>query len=558
MSLMKEEPWIEENGDKTPEIKSANSSSFSINNNNRKTTSFEYIVSKVPVLAEVEKSMAHPMPKIFKWVMGAVVLLIPVICYTLSSFIEEGALIFPLSAIIIPSYILGVPLIYFSYKYKGASTYVRKTGICILMTVVFTYYTLYLPLYLMYFIQPFYSKQEPLKSGSTSTETNIKEEEFKDYSSGHWIITFAFLYLHLCVLIQFCLLSQCKMRSRIYRYLVSYPASVFFTSVVVSLPLYFILPFLPAIVSSVIMTLPLMVALVGLYCTLITRPPNQWAVKEICLRTNKEDDEDMLISKKKVTRITCKSPKDHEIVDYKQPLSIIQITDVHLGPIMSVERLNEICENAVKLNPDLVFLTGDFFTTESFYPPDAFKRAIAPLRKLNGRVFAIMGNHDYEDGCQDLLNSGLQSINAPLLIDQAVLVDTRIGKVQIVGFDYRSKNRQEHIQQVCQAYPIMGNVPRIGLLHDPGAFKFVPLDEQMMVFSGHTHGGGIGLHWPFKINVSAVALTGMPDHGLFQNGSNYLYVNAGQGTRSFMGSMLLRVGNISEDTLYQVYFENSK
>jgi predicted MPP superfamily phosphohydrolase len=39
-------------------------------------------------------------------------------------------------------------------------------------------------------------------------------------------------------------------------------------------------------------------------------------------------------------------------------LRIVQITDPHIGPVMPVERLRKICEDIVKINPDLVLLTG--------------------------------------------------------------------------------------------------------------------------------------------------------------------------------------------------------
>ncbi|MEI9948593.1 MAG: hypothetical protein WDO74_06310 [Pseudomonadota bacterium] len=53
-----------------------------------------------------------------------------------------------------------------------------------------------------------------------------------------------------------------------------------------------------------------------------------------------------------------------------RPLSIVQITDPHLGPFMSVARLRRICERAVARQPDLVLLTGDFLTMESQRDPE--------------------------------------------------------------------------------------------------------------------------------------------------------------------------------------------
>jgi hypothetical protein len=45
-------------------------------------------------------------------------------------------------------------------------------------------------------------------------------------------------------------------------------------------------------------------------------------------------------------------------------LKICQITDPHLGPFNSIKRLHSICEKIIEEQPDLIFLTGDFFTMQ--------------------------------------------------------------------------------------------------------------------------------------------------------------------------------------------------
>src|SRR5262249_49741989 len=74
-----------------------------------------------------------------------------------------------------------------------------------------------------------------------------------------------------------------------------------------------------------------------------------------------------------------------------RPLRIVQISDPHLGPFMSVARLRSICARAVEQAPDLVLLTGDFLTMESQGSADHLAEALAPLAALQGRVFACHG-----------------------------------------------------------------------------------------------------------------------------------------------------------------------
>src|SRR5262249_10308580 len=101
----------------------------------------------------------------------------------------------------------------------------------------------------------------------------------------------------------------------------------------------------------------------------------------------------------------------------ERPLRIVQITDPHLGTFMSEARLHAVCARAAAADPDLVLLTGDYLTLESHADGGAaLARALAPLRALDGRVFACRGNHDLE--APDAVARALASAGARLLIDE--------------------------------------------------------------------------------------------------------------------------------------------
>ena len=231
----------------------------------------------------------------------------------------------------------------------------------------------------------------------------------------------------------------------------------------------------------------------------------------------------------------------------ERPLRIVQITDPHLGPFMSVARLRRICTRAVERNPDLVVLTGDFLTMESQHDPALLSRALEPLRALPGRVFACFGNHDHEAPLT--VRAALDHAGARLLIDEATEVETPAGRVQIVGMDFVWRERERHLAEVCARHPRIAGVLRIVLLHDPAAFARLAAGEADLVLSGHTHGGqvglvSLGLPWTMlRVFMKA------PDHGLWARGTDRLYVHRGTGHYGFP----LRLGVPAEESLLRVH-----
>lgn len=234
-------------------------------------------------------------------------------------------------------------------------------------------------------------------------------------------------------------------------------------------------------------------------------------------------------------------------LDDRRPLRVVQITDPHLGPFMPVARLRRICERAVEQQPDLVLLTGDFLTMESQSDERHLAEALAPLRDLPGRCFACLGNHDHE--APRVVTRALQSAGVELLVDEATLVDTPAGKVQLVGFDFHFSDRADKMREVCQRYPRQADALRLMLLHDPGAFRHLPAGDGDLVFSGHTHGGQVGLVSLGLLWTVAGWVAKIPDHGLWGRGTDRLYVHRGTGHYGFP----LRLGVPAEESLLLIH-----
>jgi predicted MPP superfamily phosphohydrolase len=217
------------------------------------------------------------------------------------------------------------------------------------------------------------------------------------------------------------------------------------------------------------------------------------------------------------------------------PLRVVQISDPHLGPWQPVARLRRNLERLLAHDPDLVVLTGDFLTMEGQGSPGALADSLAPLRDVSDRCYAIFGNHDHE--APEEVKSALAHNGIRLLLDEEVVVATRVGPVQILGADYVRRGRREHLEGLLARHPRRPDHLRLLLLHDPAGFRHVPDGAVDLTLSGHTHGGQVGL-LSFGVDWTVLRRSRWPDHGLFARGANRLYVHRGTGFYGFP----LRVG----------------
>lgn len=180
------------------------------------------------------------------------------------------------------------------------------------------------------------------------------------------------MYLHFAVFIQLCLLSRAQLRSPMYRVFVSLPASFFFSTVLFSIPLFPLLSSQSGPSFYLFASIPISLAFIGLIQSLETKKSiHDWEKIDIDFT----EDRDVTST---VKRVSEGIPKSNS-----KTLRIVQLTgttirtthlneettttlsnwlssslDPHLGPLMPVSRLRKICEDIVKIDPDVVLLTG--------------------------------------------------------------------------------------------------------------------------------------------------------------------------------------------------------
>jgi predicted MPP superfamily phosphohydrolase len=180
-----------------------------------------------------------------------------------------------------------------------------------------------------------------------------------------------------------------------------------------------------------------------------------------------------------------------EIVDLPSHLlgkRLVQLSDLHVGPVVDQSFLLRSMEGVGELKPDLIVMTGDLM---SCHRDEQVARTIEVIRELPpaplGR-FAILGNHDYGD-------RWVQQGAAGKLCDQMADRDVRVlrnevvdvGGLQIAGIDDMWANRMRPAETIAQLDPTR---PAIALCHNPDGVD-VPEWEGFKgwILAGHTHGG---------------------------------------------------------------------
>lgn len=367
-----------------------------------------------------------------------------------------------------------------------------------------------------------------------------------DWLPEPWAVAaaLAFVWGISATAVHFTFLARARLRTRFFRALVSVPGQAFVAASLISGPWQLLLwPTRAALESAGFEALSvasrwldlLPYAAGVLSVATSTRRVPEW------VRVTLEDEGPDELTRVPVERWRRRPPAPLA----RRPLRIVQITDPHLGPWHSERRLHRTIERLVALEPDLFLLTGDFLTMEGNASKGVLARALAPLAPVSERCFAIFGNHDHE--APEEVKSALDEVGVRLLIDAEVRVDTPVGPVQILGSDHVWRDHAAHLGDLFAAHPRLDDHLRLLMLHDPSAFHHVPPGEVDLAFSGHTHGGQVGLV-SFGLDWTVLRGSRWPDHGLFAHGASRLYVHRGTGFYGFP----LRIGVPGELSLLEL------
>jgi hypothetical protein len=215
--------------------------------------------------------------------------------------------------------------------------------------------------------------------------------------------------------------------------------------------------------------------------------------------------------------------------------SIVQITDVHVGPTLGRPFAEQIVAQVNALSADLVVITGDLVDGTV----DELRDLVEPLRGLRARdgVFFVTGNHEYYSGANEWI-AHLGTLGIRVLRNERVSIR---GAFDLAGVDDSSAHRMlaGHGQDIPRA--LEGRDPSravVLLAHQPKAVHDAARCDVDLQISGHVHGGQlVPFNWLARLDQPFIS-------GLHRMGTTQVYVSTGTG---YWGPPM-RVGPRSEVT----------
>jgi hypothetical protein len=171
-------------------------------------------------------------------------------------------------------------------------------------------------------------------------------------------------------------------------------------------------------------------------------------------------------------------------------LSIVHLSDIHVGPFMPPEELAAYVEATNRLQPDLIALTGDFvsFSAEELAP---CVETLAGLKARYG-IFACLGNHDYYPGIQDRLTDEFGARSIRVLRNEGMSLEVGNTTLDILGIDDLNEGKPDLGRALKEVRNGAGEI-RLLLSHRPEVFPEAARAGVDLVLSGHYHGGQVRL-----------------------------------------------------------------
>lgn len=200
--------------------------------------------------------------------------------------------------------------------------------------------------------------------------------------------------------------------------------------------------------------------------------------------------------------------------------SLVQLSDLHIGPLLKGAWLQAVVSRTNALNPDVIVLTGDMIDGW----PKPLEREVHPLGELVARhgVYGVTGNHEYYYGAR-AWSSVFEKLGVDMLYNEHRAISAGEADLVLVGVpDPRAERFDELPPDLEKALEGSPDRVRILLAHQPGT---APDNQGVDIqLSGHTHGGVM-----FFLKQAVASFNNGFVQGLYKLDDKILYVSPGTG-----------------------------
>lgn len=205
-------------------------------------------------------------------------------------------------------------------------------------------------------------------------------------------------------------------------------------------------------------------------------------------------------------------------------LRLVQLTDIHLSPFLSVRELDHTIAMANETRADIALVTGDLITRGDDPLEDCLTH-LARLRAAAG-VWGCLGNHEIYAGAEEYAARRGAELGLRFLRREAAPLRFGSATLNLAGVDYQRINapylRGAETLVLLDAFNIL-------LSHNPDVFPVAAAKGFDLTISGHTHGGQIRVEI-LRADLSLARFFTPYVDGLYQEKGSAIFVSRGIGT----------------------------
>ena len=175
------------------------------------------------------------------------------------------------------------------------------------------------------------------------------------------------------------------------------------------------------------------------------------------------------------------------------------VADTHIGSVVRASDVERALSVLLTATPDVLLFGGDYISESPRHIPYAADVLGSAAGTARLGSFAVLGNHDYANGADRLIEQ-LEKRGIRVLRNEAASIADRSGELWIAGIDDVMLGSPDVRRSFAH---VPENTRALALWHEPDWAEFVVPHGAFLQLSGHSHGGQIRL--PMTGSIAAPA-----------------------------------------------------